>query len=202
MGVTRATDKSQATRATLLDVAADTFEKDGYGATSVRDLADRSGMTTGAIYAHFRGKANLLAEAVKMRLERDLEEYGRRRYGHATLADWLARNFRDFRHRRAMRALLVEGGAAARTDEHARELLREVLVAKQDEWAAIYREIWSAENLDPEVDPAAFMELLWAAELGFGVLEAYGIEPPKPNVLSRTVGRIVRSLGSGGPPPH
>ena len=123
MAVTRATDKAQATRATLLDVAAETFEQDGYGATSVRDLADRSGMTTGAIYAHFRGKANLLAEAVKLRLERDLEEYGRRRYGHATLADWLARNFRDYRHRRAMRALLVEGAAAARVDEHARALL-------------------------------------------------------------------------------
>ena len=81
MAVSRATDKAQVTRATLLEVAADTFERDGYGATSVRDLADRSGMTTGAIYAHFRGKANLLAEAVKLRLERDLEEYGRRRYG-------------------------------------------------------------------------------------------------------------------------
>ena len=168
MAVSRATDKAQTTRATLLDVAADTFEQDGYGATSVRDL----------------------------------EEYGRRRYGHARLSDWLARNFRDYRHRRAMRALLVEGAAAARMDEHARQLLREVLAAKQTEWAASYREIWASEGLDPEVDPAVFMELLWAAELGFGVMEAYGIEPPKPNVLSRAVGRIVSSLGSGGPAPH
>jgi AcrR family transcriptional regulator len=199
---TRTTDRAQATRATLIDVAAETFEQEGYGATSVRDLAERSDMTTGAIYAHFRGKANLLAEAVKERLQRDLEEYGRRRYGKAPLADWLARNFRDYRHRRAMRALLVEGAAAARTDEHARELLREVLASKQVEWSAIYRELWSTERLDPDVDPATFMELLWAAELGFGVLEACGIEPPKPNVLARTVGRIVSSLGSGIPPRH
>ena len=202
MAPTRTTGKAGTTRATLLDVAAETFEKEGYGATSVRDLAERSDLTTGAIYAHFRGKANLLAEAVKLRLNRDLDEYGRRRYGHATLADWLARNFRDYRHRRSMRALLVEGAAASRTDERARALLREVLAAKQAEWAAIYREIWATEGLDPEVDPAAFMEVLWAAELGFGVLEAYGIEPPKPSVLSRTVGRMVRSLGSGGPPDH
>jgi AcrR family transcriptional regulator len=202
MAPTRTTGKAAATRATLLDVAAETFEQEGYGATSVRGLAERSGLTTGAIYAHFRGKANLLAEAVKRRLNRDLEDYGRRRYGHATLADWLARNFRDSRHRRSMRALLVEGAAAARTDDQARELLRDVLAAKQAEWAAIYREIWAVEDLDPEVDPAAFMELLWAAELGFGVLEAYGIEPPKPSVLARTVGRMVRSLGSGDSAPH
>ena len=195
-GATRTTEKAQSTRATLIDVAADTFVKAGYGATSVRDLATRSDMTTGAIYAHFRGKANLLAEAVKMRLSTDLEEYGRRRYGDADLSDWLARNFRDYRHRRAMRSLLVEGAAAARTDEHARELLRDVLVAKQDEWAALYREVWAAEELDPEVDPAGLMMLLWAAELGFGVLEAVGIEPPKPSVLSRVVGRMVSSLGS------
>jgi AcrR family transcriptional regulator len=202
MAPTRTTGKAEATRATLLDVAAETFEKEGYGPTSVRDLAERSDLTTGAIYAHFRGKANLLAEAIKRRLNRDLDEYGRRRYGHATLADWLARNFHDYRHRRSMRALLVEGAAAARTDEQARALLREVLATKQAEWAAIYREIWAVEDLDPEVDPAAFMELLWAAELGFGVLEAYGIEPPKPSVLARTVGRMVRSLGSGGSAPH
>jgi AcrR family transcriptional regulator len=202
MASTRTTGKAETTRATLLDVAAEAFEQEGYGATSVRDLAERSDLTTGAIYAHFRGKANLLAEAVKLRLNRDLEDYGRRRYGHATLADWLARNFRDYRHRRAMRVLLLEGAAAARTDEQARDLLHDLLAAKQAEWAAIYREIWAVEALDPEVDPAAFMELLWAAELGFGVLEAYGIEPPKPSVLSRTVGRMVRALGSGGSAPH
>jgi AcrR family transcriptional regulator len=190
----RTTEKALATRATLIDAAVESFVTTGYGATSVRDLAQRSDMTTGAIYAHFRGKANLLGEAVKLRIDHDLEQYGRRRYGDVPLADYLARNFRDYRRRAALRALLVESAAAARVDDHARELVRDVIVAKQDEWAAIYRELWEKEDLDPEVDPAALMMLLWAAELGLGMLEAFDIEPPKPSVLARNVGRLVGSL--------
>jgi AcrR family transcriptional regulator len=190
----RTTEKARATRATLIDEAAESFVTAGYGAMSVRDLAQRSDMTTGAIYAHFQGKANLLGEAVKLRINHDLEEYGRRRYGDIPLADYLARNFRDYHRRAALRALLVEGAAAARVDDHARKLVHDVLVAKQDEWAALYRELWEKEDLDPAVDPAGLMMLLWAAELGLGMLEAFDIQPPKPSVLSRTVGRLVGSL--------
>ena len=44
--------------------AAKMFAKQGYVDTSMRDIAQRAGLTTGALYGHFRGKADLLAEAI------------------------------------------------------------------------------------------------------------------------------------------
>jgi AcrR family transcriptional regulator len=190
----RSTEKARATRATLIRSAADAFVGDGYGATSVRDLAERSQLTSGAIYGHFKSKANLLGEAVRYRIDGDLEEWGRREYGPMPLADYLERIFWDYPRRTALRALLVEAAAAARIDSDVRALVHDVLAEKQDEWTVIYREIWQREALDPEVDPQSLHVLLFAAELGMGVLEALDVDLPKPTVLGRLVGRLVSSL--------
>jgi len=178
----------------LIDSAADSFVEDGYGATSVRDLAERSRLTSGAIYGHFKSKANLLGEAVRLRITRDLEQRGGQKYEETALADYLEHNFRDYPRRTALRALIVEAAAAARVDPDVRVLVHDVMAEKQAEWTQIYREIWQNEGLDPSIDPESLHVLLWAAELGIGVLEALDVELPKPKTLSRLVGRLVGSL--------
>jgi AcrR family transcriptional regulator len=188
------TGKAQATRARLIDSAAESFVDAGFGAMSVRDLAERSKLTTGAIYGHFRSKANLLGEAVRLRITRDLEQRGRSQYGETRLAEYLAHSFRDYPNRHALRALLVEGAAAARIDDDVRQLLHDVVLAKQQEWAALYRDVWENEGLDPHVDAEAVMVFMWAAELGLGVLEALDIELPAPRTLSEIVRRLVGAL--------
>jgi TetR/AcrR family transcriptional regulator, transcriptional repressor for nem operon len=189
--------KAHATRTALIDAAAKAFVETGYGAMSVRDLARRLQMTTGAIYGHFRGKANLLGEAVRLRIDRDLEGENGPKYPETRLAEYLAHNFRDYRKRRALRALVVEGAAAARVDDDVRALLHDVLSERQARWAKQYRDAWIAEGLDPEIDPTAVLAFVWAAELGLGVLEALDITLPKPAVLGSTVARLVGSLGDG-----
>ena len=161
---------------------------------SVRDVAERSGMTSGAIYGHFSNKANLLGEAVRYRIAEDLERRGGRPYDEKNLADWLGHQWRDYRTRRALRALIVEGAAAARVDDDAQRLLHEIVTSKLEEWTLIYRDVWEAEGLDPEVEPEAVLYLLFAAEVGTGVLEALAIKAPKPGVLSTVVQRFVGSL--------
>jgi AcrR family transcriptional regulator len=47
-------------REALLDAAAHEFADKGYEATKVSDIAERAGVTTGALYAHFDGKLELL----------------------------------------------------------------------------------------------------------------------------------------------
>lgn len=191
---TAAPGRAHATRVALIDAAAKAFVETGYGAMSVRDLAHRLHMTTGAIYGHFRSKANLLGEAVRLRIERDLEGENGPKYPETSLADYLAHNFRDYRKRRALRALLVEGAAAARVDDDVRALLHDVVSERQSGWAKQYRDAWTAEGLDPDVDPAAVLVLVWATELGLGVLEALDVTLPRPNVLAETVRRLIGSL--------
>ena len=51
------------TRSRLLDAAVEVFAEDGYEGARVQEIARRAGLTTGAIYAQFRNKAELLQQA-------------------------------------------------------------------------------------------------------------------------------------------
>lgn len=48
--------KSERSRRQILDAALDLFSHRGYGATSVRDIADGAGVSTGNLYHHFADK--------------------------------------------------------------------------------------------------------------------------------------------------
>lgn len=49
-------ERSERSRTALLDAALGLFSSQGYRATSVRDIAERAGTSTGSVYHHFRDK--------------------------------------------------------------------------------------------------------------------------------------------------
>src|SRR4051794_39132998 len=51
-------------RDALVEAAFDEFTTRGYEAATVADIAERAGVTTGAVYAHFTGKLDLLLATV------------------------------------------------------------------------------------------------------------------------------------------
>ena len=86
--VRRTKEEAQATRNRLLDAAEALFHAHGVSRTSLQDIAAEAGTTRGAIYWHFKDKADLfnaMMERVTLPLERSLEA----RSGKAT-ADRLA----------------------------------------------------------------------------------------------------------------
>jgi len=183
-------DKARATRAALIRSACDFFVEDGYGAVSVRDLARRTKVTSGAIYGHFRNKADLLAAAINEKLVTDLEAPRRGKYQR--LGEYLAAQARDYRSRVALRALMVEGAAAARVDADVKAELRGLQTAKLQEWRAIYHELQHSQGLDPGADMDTLVVFLWAAELGLGVLEALDVPLPRPSSWARLIERVVQ----------
>jgi AcrR family transcriptional regulator len=54
--------QGEATRLALVAAARELFGERGYGATSIEEVAARAGVTKGAVYHHFGGKANLFQE--------------------------------------------------------------------------------------------------------------------------------------------
>ncbi len=88
----------------------------------------------------------------------------------------------------------MEGAAAARVDPDIRRQLHELQSSKLAEWKVIYREIQENEGLDPTVDIDAVLVMLWATELGLGMLESWDVELPRPAVWGRLVERIIGSL--------
>lgn len=64
-------ERSEKTLNHLLTVATDIFAVNGYAKTSLAELVEASGMTTGAIYHHFKGKKGLFV-AVAERMEQGI----------------------------------------------------------------------------------------------------------------------------------
>jgi AcrR family transcriptional regulator len=60
----------------ILDAAIAVFREKGFRGTRLEDIADRAGVTRGAIYHYFEGKPDLLVQAIRSRVRwsfRDLE---------------------------------------------------------------------------------------------------------------------------------
>ncbi|MBX3643254.1 MAG: TetR family transcriptional regulator [Rubrivivax sp.] len=57
--IRRTKEEAQQTRDALLDAAEVVFERRGVAATSLQAIAEAAGVTRGAVYWHFRGKADL-----------------------------------------------------------------------------------------------------------------------------------------------
>jgi TetR/AcrR family acrAB operon transcriptional repressor len=73
----RTREAALATREQLLDAAERVFHSRGVGHTSLAEVADAAGVTRGAIYWHFRSKAELfkaMVERVEMPMDAALEE--------------------------------------------------------------------------------------------------------------------------------
>jgi TetR/AcrR family acrAB operon transcriptional repressor len=185
------TEKAQATRAALVRSAGMMFESHGYGGVALRDVARENDLTTGAIYGHFRNKADLLAAAIAERIETEL--VAPTRGTGATLTDTLANQALAYPTRAGLRALLVEGAHAAHVDADAGRIIGEVLGARIDEWREQYHGVQD-QGPFPGVDMDALLFLLLAMELGLGVLEAVDVPLPEPTTWSAAVRQVLERL--------
>jgi AcrR family transcriptional regulator len=191
----RGAEKALATRAALVEVAADLFAERGYVQSSVRDIARRGELSSGAIYGHFRSKADLLAAAIRMRIADELEaESMGLGDGDADYVETLTRLARETPQRRRLRALVVQGAAAAQTDEETRARLREEQLSHLEAWLEGYERDRDRMGIHPSVDMQAALLYTWATELGLGVLESFGIEPASTEGWAEVQNRLARSL--------
>lgn len=178
--------EASTSRERLLALATTAFAEDGYSAASVRDIAARAGLTSGAIYGNFGSKANLLMAAIDAHIAAELA--GEPPEGISLIADVLGDLYVRYPERRQLRALLVEGATAGRSDGEVRERLVADQSERLDLWAEIYATWQERGEIDPTLDLRAVLTVLWATELGLGVLEAMGMELPPGD----QVGEIVR----------
>jgi len=191
----RLTPKALATRARLVELATEVFATEGYAAASVRDLASRSGLSSGAIYGTFRGKAELLAEAVERSIAADLETLPGEVL-EAPLPEIDAYQFAtlDDPARARLRTLLVEAAVAARAEPDVRERLRATINGRLRAWTAAH-EAWKQEHgVADDVDMYALVALLVGADIGLAVLTELGAEVPPPEAWAGLVRALLAGL--------
>jgi AcrR family transcriptional regulator len=197
MTAARATTSASGERSTrdrLVELAAELFSERGYAQTSVRDISRRAAMTTGAIYGHFRNKAELLAEAISERTAEQLESQTLGLDQPLDYIETLTRMAREYPKRRKLRALIVQGAAAAQTDDETRTRLRDEQLGHIRSWVTAYEAARDGMGIHPSVDLDAAVLHTWAVELGLGVLESMGIEPRSKRSWADIQNRMARSL--------
>lgn len=79
--VRRTKEEALVTRHTLLDAAEHLFQAQGVSRTSLQDIARRAGATRGAVYWHFKDKADLF-NAMMERVTLPLEQSFQNQLGH------------------------------------------------------------------------------------------------------------------------
>jgi AcrR family transcriptional regulator len=162
--------------------------------TSIRDIARRGSVTTGAIYSQFRNKADLLVEAINARTAEELEDRAIAPDREVSHVETLARLAAQYPTRRRLRTLIVQGAAAAQTDEEMRQRLRDAQLIHLNSWIQGYEANRERLGIDPSVDLQAAVLYTWAVEVGLGVLEAVGILPKSRKGWADMASRFGRSL--------
>jgi AcrR family transcriptional regulator len=163
-------ERRAATRAALLDASIDCLVEEGYANTTTRRIAERAGVTPGALHHHFADKAELLSAAVRHVGERFRQELLAQGPPDAASLQARAEQLLDHAwavHRGPFFQASMELWVAARTDAE----LRATLVELQHE--VPHLNAIAARILYPEMaDQPGFAQVI---ETGLGVIRGFAI---------------------------
>ena len=107
------------TREQIRIVALEMFAERGYAGTSLREIAERLGVTKAAVYYHFRAKSDILRAAMQpgiQRLEALLDDAAALR-GRRARIEYLVNGFVDFLVRNRHYAVMASTDPAAKRDK-------------------------------------------------------------------------------------
>lgn len=160
------------TKELILRAATDAFASRGFDGASLVDIATAAGVTTGAVYSHFRGKPELLLSIVSSTLEavdprRRAESGVTPVYLHEWI-EWLIAPEQTH-----LRALVAEIHHAAMRDPDVRGLLA-AYGAQYGEMIATMVARWQADGLvAADRDPRAVAQLFLVQALGLCTTGAF-----------------------------
>lgn len=154
------------TRERLLDAAARVFELKGYEGATIAQIAREAGVTSGAIYAHYASKAELLADALRAHSERAtaavLPPDGRANVADLLFA--LGRRLGTREHEAT--ALLVEALLTSRRDAELAQVLAAALGDRERNMASLIADGQAAGELVADVSPEAAARFALMLSLG------------------------------------
>jgi len=186
----------EVTRDRLLAAAVDLFAERGYDRVRVRDIADRAGVTTGAIYAHYPDMAALLADAAGRAVDhavQALAHVGHGELGSALLATATSTAAGGRRLSREQ-ALLLEAIIAARREPTLRQALGEVLRARLDVVRCAVEQAREDGELRTDLSPEAVAWFLYLAPIGLLTGRAAGLPGPGLDELGAVLEAVLAGI--------
>jgi AcrR family transcriptional regulator len=182
------------TRERLLDAAVRVFELEGYGGATVAQIAREAGVSSGAIYAHYSTKAELLVDALRAHKERAtaaLFPPGRRTNVAGVLAALGARlGTRDHE----ATALLAEALFASRRDAELAQVLATALGERERLMAALISRGQAAGELTGDVSPEAAARFALMLGLGSMLVQTLDLPETNPGEWTAFIHRVIAAF--------
>jgi AcrR family transcriptional regulator len=192
MAAVPATETS--TRERLVAAAIEVFNASGYDGARVQDIARTAGLTTGAIYANYRGKADLLFDAIGALAGVEVE---------ALLAQARGRDARDVleqlggsitRRIDGQPSLLLDAIVAARRDPDLAALLRARLHAREATLVGLFERARDDGAIDADAAPETLARYCTTVAMGALVMRTLALVPPNQDDWQALIHRLVDSL--------
>lgn len=185
----------------LLDAAAEVFAESGYEGARVHQIAERAGLTTGAIYNRFTGKTELLLSALDRHSEPLLDVLVEADLPTSDVLAALAADLLNEKER-PRAALLFEALLSARRESELAERLRPVLAYERERIANVVRNDQADGRIDPDLDVRSIVTFCQAAGLGMGLLRLIEAELPDAAEWQTLIARLIASVETPiGPEP-
>lgn len=176
---------AEQTRDRLLEAAAAVFASKGYEGATIAEIAERAGLSSGAIYAHYQSKAELLTEAIRGRSGDELaallaaEETG-------SILDVLARQGAELQRRSLTGAndrsknrgsVLIEAIVSAGRDPDVGHALADQVRARQALFVELLRHGQRSGDVDTALSPEAIARFSLMVGLGALLVGSIDLEP-------------------------
>ena len=179
-------------RSALLQAAVEVFTERGYEAATVADIAERAGVTTGALYSHFHGKLDLLLQSLGLRSIEGLAE------GSLSGASWARHRGTTaiIAHQMAQppapeTTLLLDVIVAARRDPKLAATLRRLLAVKLDEFVAATQRSIEAGTISPELRTDELARFMTMVAFGNMVLAVMGERLPSERAFVKVMDELL-----------
>ncbi len=167
--LTRA-ESQQLTRRRLIEAARRLFAERGYSTTSIQEIADAAGYTTGALYSNFPSKANLFLALLDDQTERVARELRRALSGVtdpiSAITNWLQSYGR---RERGLALAVTEFQAVAVRDPLLRQGLARRNRTLRSTFADVTTEVMKAMGVPAPAQPEAVVALFLAITEGLAL---------------------------------
>lgn len=180
----------------LVAAAAEVFAEKGYDGARVQEIATRAGLTTGAIYGRFSGKAELLQAAIERYSTSELDDLFASHGFEGRVTDILTTVGAHLvtRHPEAGRSLLLEAFVAARRDAEVAAIVRRIVDDRASRLADLVAEAKATGLVDDDLDDLAVVRFCHAVGLGFLLFEAVDLPRPAAQPWEHLIGRMVAAF--------
>jgi len=177
-------------RSALVDAAAQVFAEEGYSGARVQSIAERAGLTTGAMYNRFSGKSELLLEALDLHTSSLVDELAE--LSATDLLEAVGVALLDDQSHAS--ALLLEAFMAARREEDIADRLRPRLADERARLAKLVDADKEDGVIDRNLDTNAVVTFCQSVGLGMRMLSVIDVAMPEHEAWQHVISVLLTSM--------